>query len=420
MGLLQGYIIKPENLHLSTSGSNPTLPLRMSANPYDEEGMPKGAVVTNGLMHNALPDDLPSLIVYRDNGCEIVDRYDVRKSLQARFIFSGSCMLVRSGKRTNMESSLSIVKTKSIKRMGVGLMENNKLIFLVKKCTAYELQEAFYTLGAYDAMMMAYGDVFLAYPRGGMEMGNTMPVTVLEAMDFEELERPIVVIDPGHGGIDPGAVGFGDREKDFNLKGAKIVHKYFLENFEGTYLMTRIDDSTVELEDRPKMANAIDADYFLSLHCNAFNGKATGYETFVYTTPFKTSENIREVLHKTVMDYLAPHGFVDRGMKSANFCVLRETKMSAILVENLFVDNTKDNKFLNDENLFRGLYLATAEGFAKGVGLPLRSSKTDGRDENTLYKVQVGAFKFRRNAEGLVERLKSDGYDTYIVKEKIK
>lgn len=417
---MQAYIIKGNQLQLNTSGSSAnTYPLRLSANAYKVGGLPLGLVASKGMVYNALPEGLPALVVYIDGGVDIVEAVNAKQIAQSKFVISGTAMLIKDSEILDVvdNSPLKLLPTSVIPRMGVGVIPDGRLMFIIKSCTLEELQECMYSYGSTHAMMLAYGDVYVDYPDGGIHMGTTMPVTVLEALDFKALPRPIIVLDAGHGGIDPGAVGFGKLEKDFNLKGAKIVHQYLMENFEGTFVMTRIDDSTMSLSERSKLANLINADVYLSLHCNAYNGAASGYETFIYTTPLETERKIQSVLHGVVMNFLTPFGFPDRGRKQANFHVLREVKCPSVLVENLFVDNPKDNEFLSDDIKFKALYLATAKGFAEGVGLlPKVSTEIEDVDAR-LYRVQVGAFSVKSNAEALAERLKKDGYDTYIVRQ---
>ena len=97
---------------------------------------------------------------------------------------------------------------------------------------------------------------------------------------------------------------------------------FLTQNYDGTFLLTRSDDRTLSLKERTDMINAVGADFMLSLHVNASDNGGTGYETFTYpdNKPINLVEQeIQRVLHKEVMSYLAPFGFVDRGMKRANF-----------------------------------------------------------------------------------------------------
>lgn len=416
--MLHGFLINVKDLHMSTRGSNSTLPLRMSASPYKPDGMPYGLVASNGLVYSSLPEGLPALIAYNDGGVEIRSNFNAKNVAEARFVVSGSALLVEDGKPVTAPSQLNLRVNVSIERMGVGTLKNGLLLFIEQKCTLKQLQAALYKHGCVDAIMLAYGDVYLDYPRGGISMGYT-PVTTFEALTFKEIPHPITIIDIGHGGIDPGACAFGSREKDFNLAGGLLVHKFLTQNYDGTFLLTRSDDRTLSLKERTDMINAVGADFMLSLHVNASDNGGTGYETFTYpdNKPINLVEQeIQRVLHKEVMSYLAPFGFVDRGMKRANFHMLRESKCPSVLVENLFINQEKDINFLRDPVTFRELYLATARGFAKGVGLLPKVIEDDVEDDEQYYRVQVGAYKFKKNAEVMAETLKSKGFDAYITK----
>ena len=110
--------------------------------------------------------------------------------------------------------------------------------------------------------------------------------------------------------------------------------------------MTRNTDAFISLSERATFANAAKADLFVSVHVNA--GGGTGFESYVRNNA--TQENIRisQIMHKEIADFYKIKGFPDRGMKNANFAVLRETAMPAILLENLFIDHQKDADSLAD------------------------------------------------------------------------
>lgn len=91
-------------------------------------------------------------------------------------------------------------------------------------------------------------------------------------------------LDPGHGGSDPGATGNGLKEKDIALDIALRIRNIILNEYENVQVrMSRSSDKTVSLSQRTNDANNWNADFFLSIHCNAANGSARGYEDFIYT-----------------------------------------------------------------------------------------------------------------------------------------
>ncbi len=189
---------------------------------------------------------------------------------------------------------------------------------------------------------------------------------VAYALDGTTVNEATFIIDPGHGGDDPGAMGpevEGEarrEEADDNLYLALKVAAA-LEARGETVALTRIDDSTVELIDRSYIANAGNYQIFCSIHRNsASNPAATGIETYYFNGLDSTSPDaqIATEVHNKIMGVSS--SIVNRGVKSANFSVLRETETYSILIENLFINNP-DNNILFDE-IKDDLGVAIAEG----------------------------------------------------------
>jgi len=176
----------------------------------------------------------------------------------------------------------------------------------------------------------------------------------------------LVVLDPGHGGEDPGATGNGILEKDLTLDIAQKVRSA-LGAYQVEVRLTREEDVDVSLGGRSDLANRLGADYFLSLHINA--GGGTGFESYVYTYADDTIEELRRVIHQRVYQFYQSAGFVDRGQKKANYAVLRETDMPSALLENLFVDTAVDAAKLASAQFREGLGQAIAEGLAAAFSL---------------------------------------------------
>lgn len=151
-----------------------------------------------------------------------------------------------------------------------------------------------------------------------------------------------LVIDAGHGGKDPGAIGLtGTREKDFTLIMAqKLADR--LKGSEVTSVLTRQGDTYPELSDRAKLANNLKADAFISIHANKSTTEASGTETF-YTRD--ASKPFAEILQKHMV---AATGLRDRGTKYGDFAVTRETKMPAALIEVGFINHPIDEVKLFD------------------------------------------------------------------------
>lgn len=124
------------------------------------------------------------------------------------------------------------------------------------------------------------------------------------------------------------------------------------------------------LSERVAFANNADADFFLSIHVNA--GGGTGFESYIWTFDYldgTTSDELQVIIHDAVMGYLEQQGVTDRGQKAANFKVLRETDMSALLLEYLFIDNPEDAAKLKSDTFLNGMANSTAWGLVRAFGL---------------------------------------------------
>ena len=177
----------------------------------------------------------------------------------------------------------------------------------------------------------------------------------------------LIFIDPGHGGADPGATGYGYEEKNLNL----IVSLYTAGIIREmapklAVAFTRSSDNTLSLDARTSFANLASADLFVSIHFNA--GGGSGFETFKYPETVPETSEIQKKIHSVLAPYYEAIGLPNRGMKQADFHVLRETNMSAILIECAFIDNSNDMaKIMYNDGLYnlatriaRGIIYATA------------------------------------------------------------
>lgn len=184
-----------------------------------------------------------------------------------------------------------------------------------------------------------------------------------------------LVLDGGHGGLDPGGCGNGLKEKDLTLYRVLRTAKTLQANYlDVEVLLTRAKDETVSLQKRCELANNWGADFFLSDHTNA--GGGTGFESFRLPGAYASTVQKQTVIHNEIMGYLKGFGLRDRGMKTANFQVLRETKMSAVLIECLFIDYASDAQLLKQTAFQDGLADATARGIAKVLGLKAKPAPT--------------------------------------------
>ncbi|MGS0905788.1 N-acetylmuramoyl-L-alanine amidase family protein [Bacillus altitudinis] len=210
-----------------------------------------------------------------------------------------------------------------------------------------------------------------------------------------------IMLDPGHGGHDPGAVANGMKEKDLVLTIAKKTKAILEKVYGATVKLTRSTDVYIDLSQRARLANNWGADYFASIHINAAGG--TGFETFRYDklSAISSTGKQQTIVHNAIYNKIKEKiGDRDRGTKSKNLAVLRETKMPAILTENLFIDRKEDAVLLKQESFLDLLADGHAEGIAAAVGLKKvsSSSKTSPKKETSPKGVKMVVVK--PNADG--------------------
>ncbi|SEU04990.1 N-acetylmuramoyl-L-alanine amidase [Salinibacillus kushneri] len=169
-----------------------------------------------------------------------------------------------------------------------------------------------------------------------------------------------VVIDPGHGGKDVGAKGAsGQYEKDFTLSVSKKVEKLLEQESEIQVFMTRKDDSFISQESRyrPKYANNLNADLFISIHGNTFsNPNVSGTETFYY---HNHSRIFAQIMQKNVVQAT---GFSNRGIKKENLFVVKDTKMPAALIEVGYLTNPQDESKMWTDDFHDRVAASIVEG----------------------------------------------------------
>lgn len=164
-----------------------------------------------------------------------------------------------------------------------------------------------------------------------------------------------VLIDPGHGGYDPGAVGNGINEKDIVLSISKKVGD-ILKSKGCSVSYSRTSDVFIGLDERAAIANNIGVDFFVSIHCNSASPQATGTECFTHPTGNSKVKNLSVNIAAAIA---SKFGIPNRGHKEANFAVLRRTNMSAILVETAFISNYNDAQLLKNSQDDFAMIIAT-------------------------------------------------------------
>lgn len=217
----------------------------------------------------------------------------------------------------------------------------------------------------------------------------------------------VVLLDPGHGGEETGAVGKLNRsrqvhEKDLALRLAHKIKKYLEKD--ATVFLTRSIDRTVTLQERADMADKVKADLFISIHFNSSTDKkAHGFETYYLDNnkdaavkkvekqenyslkgedlvvhqilidltiqqTVKASRALAQAVHGRLRGHLKPVGITDRGVKAGLFYVLALSKRPGLLLEAGFMSNEKELKSVQQEEFLERY----AQGVAQGIRDHLR------------------------------------------------
>ncbi|MCL2194390.1 MAG: N-acetylmuramoyl-L-alanine amidase [Oscillospiraceae bacterium] len=219
-------------------------------------------------------------------------------------------------------------------------------------------------------------------------------------------------LDPGHGGRDPGAVGNGMHEADINLAvSLKLADKLRAAGLE-IELSRSKHNEFLSINERWQAANRWGATHFVSVHCNA--GGGTGCETFVAKTK-KADKPFARAVNDTFAKLM---GLRNRGVKLdtkshvGSFGVLRHSRMPAILVELAFIDSPNQLDITTLRNRREEMAAALASGILDYLGVaPAVQQSPSAQQPQVLYRVQVGAFAKRKNAEAMLKRLRKKGFN---------
>lgn len=184
-------------------------------------------------------------------------------------------------------------------------------------------------------------------------------------------QKKVIVIDAGHGGKDSGAIGVNHiQEKDVVLNIANEIlrlNKTIL-NYEFEIYLTRYKDTLISLSDRSRLAKHLNADVFVSLHCNASKKVTRGMEIYLHnteTTPTKPHQKAATLLAQALlMNCVQKLGVIQRNIKTANFQVLRETIgfCPSVLIETGFITNIDEAYYFLKATNIRAMALAILLG----------------------------------------------------------
>lgn len=239
-----------------------------------------------------------------------------------------------------------------------------------------------------------------------------------------------ICLDAGHGKSTPGKRSPDGKllEYKFNRQMLKIMLDEFEKYKDELEIITTQDpdnDYDLSLGGRCKVANKANADYFISIHANAFyfkdnNGKyieefnsVKGFETHIISKGGKAEQLSKQI------NYSVKNGIpsiVNRGTFVSNFAVLRNTNMPAVLIECGFYTNKEECNLLSSQAHKSILGHLIVNGILNYLQIQLKPSEDN---MEKIYKVQIGSYKEYKNANRIKEELKNKGYDCYIVEEEV-
>lgn len=222
-----------------------------------------------------------------------------------------------------------------------------------------------------------------------------------------------IYLDAGHGGKDSGGIGNGLQEKNVVLDLTNRIENKLKEYKDVQVMQTRTTDVFLELTERTNKANQWGADCFISLHTNASTTvSAKGFETYVYNGSIGSDTiAFQNTMHSEIARQIGRDA-IDRGKQRANFHVLRESHMKAILGENLFVSNPNDAALLKQPSFLDRIAQGYVIGLEKFYGLEriIRPPTS----VTPLYQVIAGTYENYDNADQQIKKLLADGYNAYI------
>lgn len=218
-----------------------------------------------------------------------------------------------------------------------------------------------------------------------------------------------VFIGVGHGGSDPGAVANGTKEKDLNLSIALACRDELVRH--GVEVrMSRTKDENDTISEEVAECNAYAPDFAVDIHNNA--GGGDGGEVFHHHGGGKG-----KTLAENILAEMVKAGQNSRGIKTRvnsqgkdYYAFIRNTNCPAVIIECAFVDNATDIQILATEGKRKAMGVAIAKGILKTLGVTYQAEKG-------YWKVQVGAYLYKENAEAMQKKIKAVGFDAFIVKE---
>ncbi len=345
-----------------------------------------------------------------------------------KFILESSPLLVRNGKIDIDDKGLnkSLITSKH-PRSAVGI--NDKYLFFVcidgrqsfsKGATINELAHTMLGIGCYHALNLDGGGSSrlllngkaINNPTENRAVDNALCVYLKKEIKGDK-KMPLIGVDIGHGGKDPGAIGKnGLNEKDVTLSvGRKVIDSLKRCGFD--VFATRTTDVYLSLKERVDMLNKAKVDLVTSIHVNSTDKPEPNYVANFIVARGGRAEKAAKVIQEELVKATgwskpdSPDGVI----VSSNLYIVKKTDAPAVISELGFISNPTQEKQLSDTSFHEVL----AEAIVKGICKHFDVSYVE--KQKALYKVQVGAFSIENNAKKLAEELKSKGYPVVIVKE---
>ncbi len=368
-------IFSEKDKHLTLSGDKMNLFTAITKNPELKTIAPQGSADTGYDIYSMSIAEKTNGTLIRLGAKRPIHKYSssiINDKL--RLLFSGITVapdLLDNFKPTGFVRKAEVITVQQTKQIEFELKEG------------YSIHESTKDIDSDDIIITIHNKVFSEYGKN------------IEA-EKEEWTFNTIVIDPGHGGKDPGAIGItGVREKDINISVAKKVGALIKSNMPDVNVVyTREEDEFVELFRRGKIANENDGDLFISIHCNSLgrkNSSTRGFEVYLLR-PGKTQKAIEiaefensviklednperyekltdenfilvSMAHSAYMRYSEEFserlndnwnkyatGIPSRGVKQAGFYVLVGASMPGVLIESGFISNRKDETYLRSNS----------------------------------------------------------------------
>lgn len=209
-----------------------------------------------------------------------------------------------------------------------------------------------------------------------------------------------ILIVTGHGDNDTGAISNGLIEKDIVISiGISCKNKLQKMGFTDVYLEGVDTERNGNVSYERSIADRYDL--VISIHVNAFNGQAQGFEVFC-----NLKNNQTKKISKEILNYMTDYGFKSRGVKSGDhLAMVGKLKTNAILVETGFIDNSHDRELINTKEKQQKIGELYAIAIAKGLGVEITQNNNQG-----FYRVICGSYKEKSNAERTKQLLESAGF----------